>query len=204
MWDKKIIAVTHRGLCREPLEEKLKQLAHAEISAVIIREKDLLPAQYDALSAAALPIFQNSSVRCILHHFGDIAKARGHSAFHCSLSELRAHPEYAGQFAKLGVSIHHLEEAKEAESLGATYLTAGHIFPTDCKKRLPPRGIAFLEEILSAVSIPVYAIGGINENTLPLLNGLPIAGICIMSGFMTAIDPIGYARKLHTLLHNKN
>ena len=32
-----------------------------------------------------------------------------------------------------------LEEAKEAQDLGCTYITAGHIFLTDCKKGLPGR-----------------------------------------------------------------
>ena len=41
-------------------------------------------------------------------------------------------------------------------------MTAGHIFATDCKKGLPPRGLDFLKNVCDAVLIPVYAIGGIN------------------------------------------
>ena len=41
-------------------------------------------------------------------------------------------------------------------------MTAGHIFATDCKKGLPPRGLDFLKNVCDAVEIPVYAIGGIN------------------------------------------
>ena len=41
-------------------------------------------------------------------------------------------------------------------------MTAGHIFATDCKKGLPPRGLDFLKNVCDAVGIPVYAIGGIN------------------------------------------
>lgn len=40
----------------------------------------------------------------------------------------------------LGTSVHSLEEAREAQTLGADYLTAGHIYATDCKRGLPPRG----------------------------------------------------------------
>lgn len=50
---------------------------------------------------------------------------------------------------------------KEAEQLGASYLTAGHIYATDCKRGLPPRGLGFLKEVCREVSIPVYGIGGI-------------------------------------------
>ena len=38
-----------------------------------------------------------------------------------------------------------VEEAIEAQKLGATYISAGHIFATDCKKDLPPRGLEFLK-----------------------------------------------------------
>ncbi len=45
--------------------------------------------------------------------------------------------------------------------MGASYLTAGHIYATDCKRGLPPRGLGFLKEVCREVSIPVYGIGGI-------------------------------------------
>lgn len=37
---------------------------------------------------------------------------------------------------KIGCSIHSVEEAVEAQKLGASYITAGHIYATDCKKDL--------------------------------------------------------------------
>ena len=46
-------------------------------------------------------------------------------------------------FNIIGASTHSLEDAKIAEKLGATYITASHIFATDCKKGLEPRGWIF-------------------------------------------------------------
>ena len=60
-----------------------------------------------------------------------------------------------------GASVHSLADAQLAEKLCADWLIAGHIFPTSCKPDLPPRGLDFLREICSHVSVPVYAIGGI-------------------------------------------
>ena len=76
------------------------------------------------------------------------------------------------------------EEAKEAERLGCTYITAGHIFLTDCKKGLPGRGLTFLQNICENVSIPVYAIGGISNENINDVRQTGAAGACIMSGFM--------------------
>ena len=86
------------------------------------------------------------------------------------------------------ISVNDLEDAKEAESLGADYVFAGNIFETDCKKGLPGRGLEFLENVCEAVNIPVYAIGGISEEKMPQILGTGAAGGCMMSGFMQLKD----------------
>jgi thiamine-phosphate pyrophosphorylase len=89
-------------------------------------------------------------------------------------------------FSVVGVSVHSVLEAQEAISLGATYLTAGHIFSTDCKKGVPPRGLDFLREICSLSPVPVYAIGGIHLDSeqIRMVEECGAAGVCIMSGMM--------------------
>ena len=73
---------------------------------------------------------------------------------------------------------------KEAMKLGADYVTAGHIFRTDCKKGLEPRGLGFLEKIVHTVSVPVYGIGGIHSGNEESVQEHGAAGVCIMSGCM--------------------
>ena len=86
----------------------------------------------------------------------------------------------------LGCSVHSVEDAIEAEKLGASYLTAGHIFATDCKRGLPPRGTGFLKQVCESVNIPVYAIGGIglDDGKIDRVRECGAAGACIMSAFM--------------------
>lgn len=86
----------------------------------------------------------------------------------------------------IGTSVHSLEEALEAERLGASYVTAGHIFPTECKPGLEPRGLEFLQKICEGVKIPVYAIGGIHPDNLEKIAQTGAAGACMMSEFMRA------------------
>ena len=63
-------------------------------------------------------------------------------------------------------------------------MTAGHIYATDCKKGLPPKGLSFLTDICVNSSVPVYAIGGITENKVPELKQAGAKGACIMSAAM--------------------
>ena len=88
---------------------------------------------------------------------------------------------------RIGTSIHSVEDAVFAESHGADYITAGHIFTTDCKKGLPGRGVDWLKSICNAVSIPVYAIGGISDANVSMLSDCNIAGYCMMSASMKPI-----------------
>ena len=90
------------------------------------------------------------------------------------------------QFQRIGTSVHSVEDAKEAERLGVSYMTAGHIYITDCKKGLAPRGLGFLKDVCSTVNVPVYAIGGIkfDEKQWEELKQNGASGGCIMSGMM--------------------
>lgn len=84
----------------------------------------------------------------------------------------------------IGASCHSVEDALEARRLGCTYILAGHIYATDCKKGLPGRGLSFLKQVCDAVSIPVYAIGGINENNIQQTRRAGAKGVCLMSSLM--------------------
>jgi len=62
----------------------------------------------------------------------------------------------------IGLSTHSLNEAKEAESIGADYIAVGPIFETNTKKDAgPPVGINLIKEVSENLSIPIVAIGGI-------------------------------------------
>ena len=105
---------------------------------------------------------------CILHSFPETAEALGERVIHLPLPLLRAlPPERRGAFRVLGTSCHSVEDAWEAEKLGCTYITAGHVFATDCKKGLAPRGLDFLQAVCRAVALPVWAIGGITPENFP-------------------------------------
>ena len=150
-----------------------------------MREKDLSEEEYQALAEKVLTICQRQKMQCILHTYTNVARKLACNAIHLPMPILRTlSKEERDAFQILGASCHSLEEAVEAENLGCTYITAGHIYETDCKKGLPGRGIEFLKKICETVSIPVYAIGGISMERLSQVMDAGAAGGCMMSGFM--------------------
>lgn len=177
-----IVCVTCRRLCPRPLEKQAELIAAAGVKKLILREKDLTEQEYQRLAEKMLERCEILGIECILHTFSKTAERLGcrkiHIPLHLMSSKLKE------SFSTLGCSVHNVEEAVKAQQLGATYLTAGHIFATDCKKGLPPRGLDFLSEVCRSVSIPVYAIGGINSNNINSAISAGAAGVCIMSGLM--------------------
>ena len=89
---------------------------------------------------------------------------------------------------RYGASCHSVEDALCAYKLGCDYVTAGHVYITDCKKGLAPRGIDFLKKMCDSVPIPVYGIGGIDleSDQIDEVKQAGAKGACIMSGYMKA------------------
>lgn len=221
-----IIAVTNRKLCDRPFLEQIERICKVHPAAVLLREKDLPQEEYRKLAVQVKEICGRYGVPCILHFYPEVAEALESRTLHLPLDKLRELAERAGDpdtgektaglslnerrtagtgkiprdYDILGCSIHSVEEAVEAESLGAAYLTAGHIYATDCKKGVPPKGLTFLREVCERVTIPVYAIGGIGleyselehgkrravpeEGKMQEIYAQGAAGACIMSGMM--------------------
>lgn len=165
--------------------EKVETAAKSGVKAVILREKDMSPEDYRELAQEVMGICEKHGTACILHSFTDIALSLGAENIHLPMHILRELPEEKKRsFRLIGASCHSVEEAIEAESLGAGYIIAGHIFATDCKKGLPPRGLDFLRAVCNSVKIPVYAIGGISDRNIASVTEAGAAGACMMSGFM--------------------
>lgn len=180
-----LICITNRKLCSNNFSDQIEMIASAHPKAIVLREKDLSEKAYEQLARQVMQICQKHGTQCILHSFSNVAIALGAVAVHMPLPLLqKMTPQEKSHFQIIGASCHSLEEAREAQDLGCTYITAGHIFLTDCKKGLPGRGLPFLEEICKTVRIPVYAIGGISSQNMESVRKTGAAGACIMSGFM--------------------
>lgn len=177
-----IIAVTARNLCPRPLWEQIPRIRQAGIRRVILREKDLSEDDYTALAEKVLRACEKCGVTLVIHNFPETARNLHIQNLHMPLPLLTA--ALCREFDTAGTSVHSAEQLRQAEMLGADYVTAGHIFATDCKKGLLPRGTAFLSDICKQTALPVYAIGGIDTDKLPLIAETGAAGACIMSGAM--------------------
>lgn len=171
---------------------------------VILREKDMSEKEYSELAEKSAEICKGYGVPFAVNSFWKTAAMLGIKRVHLPLHLLREMtPEEKAQFDIIGTSCHSKDDAIEAESLGAGYIIAGHIFETDCKKGLAGRGLGFLEEVKECVDIPVYAIGGISPENAADCIRTGADGICLMSGFMQAEDVSAYMENLKNNINRK-
>ncbi len=180
-----VLCVTDRALCRGDFLKRIEETAKSGLKGIILRAKELDEEEYIKLAESALEVCGSYDTPVILHGHARAAESLRHKALHLPLEMLRALlPEERAYFTVLGASCHSAAEAVEAAALGCTYITAGHVFDTDCKKGLPGRGLDFLEQVCASVDIPVYAIGGITPENAAEAMKRGAAGVAVMSGIM--------------------
>lgn len=184
-----IICVTNRKLCCEDFRIRIEKIAKQKPSAIILREKDLSEGEYLNLAADIMDICRSYQIPCILHTFINAAMQLHAEHLHLPLHLLQnMQKSEQRHFTALGASCHSDADARDAAACGATYLIAGHIYDTDCKKGLAGRGIPFLQSICKQTELPVYAIGGISQKNVRDVMQAGASGFCIMSQLMQCDD----------------
>lgn len=187
--DFKNVCITDRHLVKgaypDALLEKLQEAIRQGVSMIILREKDLPEKEYEKLAYEVIKLCRVQKAICMLHTFKDAAMRLDHPYIHLTMKDFMEMSDHDKSFFKMiGVSTHSVSEARTAERLGASYITASHIFETDCKKGLRPRGLDYLKSAAESVDIDVYALGGINPENAYLCIEAGADGVCMMSYFM--------------------
>ncbi len=168
---------------------------------VQIREKDLPARKLLALVRGAAGIAAGetraSEARIIVNDRLDVALAADAAGVHLggeSLPVQRVVRWCRGGNAPadflIGVSCHNLEQAREVEKAGASYIFFGPVFDTPSKKEFgPPQGVSRLAEACRAARIPVIAIGGVNEENGADCIHAGAAGIAAIRLFQEPREP---------------
>ena len=121
----------------------------------------------------------------------DIALAVGADGVHLGPDDLsyKAVRKLLGKNKIIGITVHSVREAVEAQALGADYIGVGPIFATTTKPGAgKPGGPCLIREIRKNVSIPIIAIGGINLSNAKDIITAGADGLCAISAVVTKPD----------------
>lgn len=150
------------------------------VKDIVLREKDLTDAEYAALSIDIKAVLKDSGINLYVRSIS-AAEICETQYIHMPFKDYVARETSESSNYTYSVSVHSVEEAKICENLGASRIITGHVYPTDCKQGLPPRGLEYLKSIVNAVSIPVVAIGGILPDNLVKTVQTGIYDVAVMS-----------------------
>src|SRR5262245_6316530 len=171
----------------DPLE-MMTRMACCGADMMQVREKDLpagalLSLCRRAAGAARAEVYVNQRV--------DVALSAAARGVHLPADGLpvRAVRRAWGGVLRIGVSTHSRAEAVAAQDAGADYITCGPVFDTPSKRAYgPPLGVDALREAVEAVSIPVFAIGGIHAGNVAQVARVKVAGVAMIAAVIGSDD----------------
>ncbi len=183
------IVITNRHLVQGDFLKQLEKVTKLHPHALILREKDLTDDAYESLAKKVFDLCKREDITFFLHTKIEIARKIGCQNIHLSIPVLKGLSETEKKalkedFCEISISCHSMEDVEIAMAGGATQIILGTIFETECKKGVLGKGVEFVREICQKCPLPVYAIGGMNLQRLPLVIDAGAAGCCMMSGFM--------------------
>lgn len=174
------------------LKRVVRKAVEGGVTMVQVREKHGDARAFIERAQAVKDILKDTDVPLIINDRVDVALAVDADGVHLGQSDMPAiiARELIGPNKILGLSIENEEQLAEADSLPIDYIGLSAIFATPTKTNTKKHwGIDGLKMALETTSLPIVAIGGINESNIPQLSATGVHGLALVSAICHADDP---------------
>jgi thiamine-phosphate pyrophosphorylase len=179
---------------RDPAEVA-RHLCRGGSDLVQLRAKNSTPAEIRRVAAAILPILREAGVGLVINDHYDIARELGANLCHLGQEDFfdagykRASELAAGSSAPgIGLSTHAPEQAMRALAAGPAYIAIGPVYATGTKPGAKPVTLDYVRWAARHITIPWFAIGGINSGNLEEVVAAGAKRICAVAAILNAPD----------------
>jgi thiamine-phosphate pyrophosphorylase len=176
-------------------EQIARQLCDGGADVIQLRGKSLTPEEILGVADRILPITQAADVGLVINDYPAIALKVGADFCHLGQADFfdagftrTTQVIPATSKVRLGLSTHAPAEAGRAVAAGAAYVAVGPIFATATKPTAKPVTLEYVRWAAAHLTLPWFAIGGINLENLPDVLAAGAKRICVVSGFLAAPD----------------
>lgn len=167
-----------------------------------LRAKRISDGDYLTLARRLIPLCHARNVPFIVNDRVHLVSELGADGVHLGQDDMTIAEARRRVGARIvGRSTHDLEQAQLAEAQGADWVAFGPVFATATKRDAAPVvGLAKLAAICAAVSVPVIAIGGIDQQNIHQVAAAGASLVAVISALATAAHPEAYVSKLQGVM----
>jgi len=126
----------------------------------------------------------------------DLAIEAGADGVHLGQDDISVEAARAAWGGLIGRSTHSLDQALEAQRQGVDYIGVGPVYATPTKPGRPAVGLELLQAVASAISIPWFAIGGIDSSNLEDVLAAGASRVAVVRAVCEAPEPAAASRAL--------
>ncbi len=198
-----LYAVTDRSwLNGKTLYEQVEESILGGVTFLQLREKELSDKEFLKEAIEIKTLTDKYNIPFVINDNIDVALQCNADGVHVGQTDMEAGQvrSLIGKDKIIGVSVQTIQQAIEAEKKGADYLGVGAMFSTSTKHDASLVTFDDLRNICNSVSIPVVAIGGINEKNLSMLKGTNIDGVAIVSAIYSKKNIRNATQELYSIL----
>ncbi|HEX5551590.1 MAG TPA: thiamine phosphate synthase [Nitrospira sp.] len=198
--ESRLLLVTDRQQTKgRPLLSVLAQALRAGSPAIQLRERDLCAKELLALADEIRQLAGPRGSQLVINDRLDVALSVEGAGVHLRSDSLPlpVARRLIGAHRLLGVSVHSVSEAVQAEAGGADYVVFGPIYETPSKHMYgPPLGLSKLEEAARTVRVPIVGIGGVTAARARDVRAAGAFGVAVISAILGAEDAEAATRAL--------
>lgn len=175
----------------EEFRSHVRQLRDAGADLVQLRDKQLEPRELLARAAILREELRPAGIRWLLNDRADLALAAEADGVHLGQTDLplAVARRILGPRKLIGLSTHSLDQAKAAVLAGADYLGVGPVFPSQTKAFTEFVGLQLVREIAAEISLPAFAIGGIDAANASLVRSAGLQRVAVSRAVTHSADP---------------
>ena len=183
-------------------ENLIAALVAAGVDMLQFRDKTLDDRAYLERATAARKLTADSETLLIMNDRAAIAAIVAADGLHVGQDDLsvRDARSVVGPEMLIGVSTSSIEMARSAVLDGANYIGIGPVFPSATKHFDTLQGTHPLEQVSADVSLPAFAIGGIDSTNLEQVLATGVERVAVSQAVVGSVEPANAARELIALL----